>query len=247
MPVATEIASTRHRIRCSHCRIRKVLARGLCQACYHRLRRNGTVIRKNVRNTGRCAVRGCRERAFAKGLCNIHYYRQRHPLTNRWKLIRSRYSDQTPVSWNRFERFLDDVGEAPSPKHQLRRTDESKPYSKSNVEWVRPITVRKQGYFTPAQRRAYIREWTLVRKFNLTSEAYRGMLRRQRGVCAICRTRECFINRRTGRTQALSVDHNHDTGAVRGLLCVRCNRMLGYAKDSPKILRNAIFYLQQHA
>ena len=55
-------------------------------------------------------------------------------------------------------------------------------------------------------------------------------------VCAICR-------RATGVTRNLSVDHDHKTGLVRGLLCRPCNDMLGHLRDDPEAARRVIYYL----
>lgn len=68
------------------------------------------------------------------------------------------------------------------------------------------------------------------------------MVAAQNGVCAICGNGET-----SKRQRSLSVDHDHETGAVRGLLCNRCNPMLGYARDDIAILQAAISYLQTHA
>ena len=63
---------------------------------------------------------------------------------------------------------------------------------------------------------------------------------RQGASCAICKSTEpCMKN--AGR---LYVDHCHETGEVRGLLCFRCNTMLGNAGDSPEVLRLAAEYLE---
>lgn len=70
------------------------------------------------------------------------------------------------------------------------------------------------------------------------------MLLQQNGVCAICKNAETKIE--SGSVRSLSVDHNHTTGAVRGLLCANCNLAIGYACDDVSILRNAIAYLQKH-
>jgi hypothetical protein len=66
---------------------------------------------------------------------------------------------------------------------------------------------------------SHLRGLQLVRKFGITSAQYDAMLVSQDGKCAICRREN--INKR------LAVDHNHVTGKVRGLLCVRCNVWLG--------------------
>ena len=79
------------------------------------------------------------------------------------------------------------------------------------------------------------REEILMKKYRLTIENYDKMLVAQNGVCAICG--------HPPNWRCLSVDHNHITGNVRGLLCTNCNMMLGLVDDSIEILRSAIEYL----
>jgi hypothetical protein len=216
---------------CSSCNEPKIVARGLCGGCYHRLRRNGSIVRKNVQNGGKkCAAVNCTEDAYAKGFCHVHYDRQHHPLRQTWKNIRSRYPGETPKRWDRFEAFLTDVGEKPSRRYQLRRIDENKPYSAANVRWNDPVS-SIDGY-SKEDRQKYARNWRLKTKYGLTRESYNAMLTAQNGGCAICK-----------QVLTMHVDHCHSTGLVRGLLCVNCNRMLGYAKDRPELLTRAAAYL----
>lgn len=74
--------------------------------------------------------------------------------------------------------------------------------------------------------------------YKLTDSKYGQMFTNQNGLCAICNGK---CNRR------LAVDHDHKTGKVRGLLCIRCNFLLGYAKDNEEILENAILYLRTNS
>ncbi len=220
---------------CSSCSSINVVARGLCLACYHRQRRNGSVARKNVPNIGReCNVDGCAKAATAKGLCGAHYQQQLHPLRNTWKLLRGRYPGQWPPHWAEFDAFLADVGERPGRHHQLRRADDTKPYSAANVRWVKPVAARKD-YYTKDQRAEYVREWGLRRFYNITGDEFASLLAKQDGGCAICDDKA-----------KLHVDHCHSGGAVRGLLCGHCNRLLGSAKDKVSTLRRAIAYLERH-
>ena len=69
-------------------------------------------------------------------------------------------------------------------------------------------------------------------------QEYERFLSEQDGVCAIC-LKPC----QTG--QRLSVDHDHVTGAVRGLLCRRCNSGLGHFQDSLDLLKKALMYLER--
>lgn len=229
---------------CSYCGSDKLFARGYCSKCYNRLRRNGSVERKNIPNNGKCSE--CEQPVLARGLCNLHYARQQHPLRNTWKLLRSRYPNETPKKWERFEGFLADVGERPGPKHQLRRIDDSKKYSAANIKWVEPVLKGGKQYYSLEERALYNREWTLNRKYNIGKVEYDALLKSQNGVCAICSEAETFINKKTGKLQEFSVDHDHKTGTVRGLLCVRCNRMLGYGRDDRNIILRAIDYLKEY-
>lgn len=82
------------------------------------------------------------------------------------------------------------------------------------------------------QRKQEARESWLRRKFNLTASEYDEMLRGQGGVCAICGQPERLM--RQGRTRRLAIDHDHQTGRVRGLLCASCNVVLGHLRDDPE-------------
>lgn len=230
---------------CSNCSNGKVFARGLCSGCYTRERRNGSLIRINVQNSGKCAEDGCTRAAFAKNLCKLHYDRARHPLTNAWKLLRSRNTGMYPAEWDRFEVFLSEVGEQPGPRHQLRRRDIHAAYSKENVRWVEPAL--QVDCMTPEDRSKYERAWRLQRKFGITVEEYDGMLAEQNGVCGICRNPSEKVHRKTGKVRDLAVDHNHAMGVVRGLLCTDCNMAIGLLRDNTVILRAAAAYLDRHA
>ena len=75
-------------------------------------------------------------------------------------------------------------------------------------------------------------------RYGITPEDYGRLHKAQDGRCAICREKEKTRRR-------LSVDHNHTTNIVRGLLCAFCNVLLGLAKDDPKLLGRAIGYLNK--
>jgi hypothetical protein len=77
-----------------------------------------------------------------------------------------------------------------------------------------------------------------LKKYGLTVERFHEMIIAQSGRCAICG--EAFTYAQRG----LNVDHDHDTGRVRGLLCARCNIGLGAFKDRPEILEAALLYLR---
>lgn len=85
-----------------------------------------------------------------------------------------------------------------------------------------------------------------LRKFNLTVKEYESMVLDQCGLCAICGNPETAMHPRTGQVQRLAIDHCHNSGKNRGLLCARCNKGLGHFKDNRDLLKNAIKYLENH-
>lgn len=82
------------------------------------------------------------------------------------------------------------------------------------------------------------RERLLQRKYGISLEEYHELLERQDGGCAICGVEpaDCAV---------LDVDHDHETGRVRGLLCNAHNRALGLFKDNAAWLQKAVDYLAQ--
>lgn len=105
--------------------------------------------------------------------------------------------------------------------HPRDRSEYSKEYSKqwreNNQKEYKERTFRASG-------------------INLTYEEYIDLLEEQKGLCLICG------GNRTNKI--LQVDHNHETGNVRGLLCSKCNTLLGMADDNIDILLSAIQYLR---
>lgn len=81
----------------------------------------------------------------------------------------------------------------------------------------------------------------LLRLYGLTPEKYDEMRAAQGGVCWICRE-----DGEEWALRNLHVDHDHATNKVRGLLCGRCNMLLGYAKDSRELLARSITYLETY-
>lgn len=90
----------------------------------------------------------------------------------------------------------------------------------------------------PERTREADRRADLRRHYGIEVEDYERMLAEQGGVCAICQ-QGCSSGRR------LAVDHDHETGVVRGLLCARCNAGIGQLREDPETLRAAIVYLER--
>lgn len=84
------------------------------------------------------------------------------------------------------------------------------------------------------------RNWTLMRKYGITVEEYDRIYELQGGRCAICGTHQSELKK------SLAVDHNHNTGEVRGLLCDNCNKGIGCLQDSTEVLDSASAYLRRY-
>lgn len=99
-----------------------------------------------------------------------------------------------------------------------------------------PERVKETRDASRPRRRAIDRDARLRRVFGLSSDQYEAMLADQGGGCALC-----------GRTplpgRSLHVDHHHETGVVRGLLCFRCNAGIGQFREDKLRLADAIVYL----
>lgn len=88
------------------------------------------------------------------------------------------------------------------------------------------------------ENKEYTKEQSRLRLYGLTPQRYSMLGESQKWLCAICGIHISIAKR------GLFVDHSHTTKKVRGLLCVNCNLMIGYAKDSKLILEKAIRYLK---
>lgn len=121
-----------------------------------------------------------------------------------------------------------------------------------------PRTLCKNGDGQPAYRKGICRRcyqktpdgrrWLLkhrIRKlYSMTLAEYDALVIKQNGGCAICGTKPDGSNQQRNR---LDIDHNHETGKVRGLLCNNCNQALGRLNDDPNLLRLAAAYLERNS
>lgn len=116
-------------------------------------------------------------------------------------------------------------------KRLLKYSENKNKFLSKNTNWKRANNEKHQANLLNSR---------FKHRYGITIEEYNSMLKNQNGRCKICSTLE------TGRklSARLSVDHCHKTGKVRGLLCFHCNSGLGKFKDNPKVLENAIQYLE---
>ena len=79
----------------------------------------------------------------------------------------------------------------------------------------------------------------MQKNYGISLSIYNHIFNQQKGVCAIC-----HLPQKSTRNERLAIDHCHETGRVRGLLCDGCNRGIGLLKDDYRILESAVSYLR---
>jgi hypothetical protein len=75
------------------------------------------------------------------------------------------------------------------------------------------------------------------KRYGITEEDYQAMVADQGGVCKIC-------GQPPSDRMWLDIDHDHETGKVRGLLCSQCNTAIGLLREDPEVLAAAALYLK---
>jgi dCMP deaminase len=89
-------------------------------------------------------------------------------------------------------------------------------------------------------------EFQRKRSCSVTPLQYEELFKLQAGVCAICRQPEWRLNTKKNGVRSLCVDHDHETGKVRGLLCGSCNSAIAWLKEDTRALLSARSYLLKH-
>lgn len=107
--------------------------------------------------------------------------------------------------------------------------------------WCKNCHKARHVEYTPRTREQR-RSRVLVHNYGITFEQYDAMFQKQGGACAICGNPQPQAHK---RAKNLSVDHDHVTGKIRGLLCSGCNAGLGQFTDDIARLESAIAYLKR--
>lgn len=104
-------------------------------------------------------------------------------------------------------------------------------YNALRGKWRRENPEKAQTQYTPLEKFVIY----LKSKYKMTIEQFDEMLLNQGGMCAIC-----------DQEAELKVDHDHETGKVRALLCHSCNVGIGHLRDSIELIAKAGDYLKKH-
>jgi len=116
---------------------------------------------------------------------------------------------------------------------------ERREHRKAHIEQYR---VRERRYTAKKALDGSSFGYWIKRLYGIDAAGYSAILASQGGVCALCRRAECRVGK-NGAAKRLAVDHDHETGAIRGLLCFACNSGLGVFDDDSERLRRAADYI----
>jgi len=175
-----------------------------------------------------CARDSCARPAHTKwaGLCRTHHIEYTAARVLNGVKVCTHCREEKPLS--EFG-IRSDRGE-PKPKPRCHPC-----VAKTTAEWrERNPDYGRRWYRKNRERHA---AYSRYQKYGITADHLAEMVLAQNGCCAICAVAMDVPN----------VDHDHSTGAVRDLLCRKCNSALGLFNEDLAVMRSAIAYLEKHA
>ena len=250
---------------CGFCKqVKKIASKGYCSACYSRLQKTGSLEYKRKGVINICTVENCGNRVVSHGLCDKHRVnlkrngtaestrpddwgkREKHPLYIYWNDTKKRESLNICDGWKYdFWFFVSCVKERPSKNHYLRARYIDRPLSSDNWQWVEGLTDANRLILNRQKQRKHNKN-----RLRLSAEERDKIISDANHKCQICgadkNTNDCVV---TGKktTKSLCIDHCHETGKVRGVLCHSCNVALGHFKDDISLLKKATVYLSSNS
>jgi hypothetical protein len=122
---------------------------------------------------------------------------------------------------------------ATNPEHKAKADAAAKAWRHANPERARAIKEKSRAKTCPVKKKDY---W-LRRKYGITVDDFEQLMAEQGGRCAIC-------NQEPAEGKALHVDHCHQRGVVRGLLCAQCNWYMGKVDGDAGLLSRLVAYAE---
>jgi len=198
-------------------------------------------------NPRKCSVPSCTESHKARGFCASHYAQFKRGMNpdspiNKRQMVKLDCCEIEGCDYKVKSKNLCYMHYARLQRFgRTHNIDQTKPLKKCKIEGC-----NKNSYCKEMYHPHYTQEHTFPKKYGITGEQFRKMLKEQNNVCLICKKPE--LAKWQGSIQkTLAVDHDHKTGKVRGLLCHRCNKALGEFNDDVALLQTAIDYLKQNS
>ena len=117
--------------------------------------------------------------------------------------------------------------------------------ARKNTRCRKCSSIKKRKY-EELDKDDYRRNWSLLKKYNISLKTFNIMYFEQNKQCAICKKDMKLPSKSRGQDlDTVAVDHCHETGVVRKLLCNGCNKGLGFFLDNQTILQSALNYIQE--
>lgn len=144
----------------------------------------------------------------------------------------SEFHKDVKNKWQGVSGYCRECARTKARNYAKRNTERIKKYRIDNKEKIKK---RWKDWSSKNKRDSHIQR---CRRYGITQQQYWKIFEEQNGVCAICKTPP------NGRK--LDIDHCHESGKVRALLCPLCNSGLGHFKESTELLLKAVSYLEEH-
>lgn len=194
-----------------------------------------------------CVVDGCETRAQVKKMCLKHYHRVRRHGVSDEPLPARRFGPCSVDGCDKTERARGLCGMHLQRWYRKGTTDEP---TRPSTWYCRSCKGRFPRENFPSSAAAcdacypVLRQEAAVNRMFMadgTRASGIALREKQDGKCAICGKPEALAAKGT-----FHIDHDHETGFVRGLLCSACNLGIGHFRDDPILMLKAIRYLRKH-
>ena len=141
------------------------------------------------------------------------------------------------IAWNKGKKLAKEHCDNLSASHKGQHSSPATQFKKGTKAWNKGQSIYKSKRDGDQNRYMKFR-------YGVTLERYIELLKEQGGVCAICGKEETRVNQ-WGPCR-LSIDHDHNTDKVRGLLCQKCNAALGLLDEDAVLFAKCVSYLERH-
>lgn len=161
-----------------------------------------------------------------------------------WKCVRGKYKceDNNWWKWKEIDKSKDSlrcsVCEKEYPDEAF--TKGANKYEREKRRGRQSRCKRCRAKTRSDYEKGLYRERNIKKLYGITVDQFNAMLIRQEGKCAICGTTE------PGGKGNFFVDHCHETGKIRELLCLHCNSAIGYFRDNISYMQKGIDYINKH-
>ena len=167
--------------------------------------------------------------ARLKGYAKAYVERNREKELERQRLVKQKKRESDRPAYNAYMRSYNRKNVYPG---QLQASEEKR---KAHPEYAERVSTRSQ-----LTTQEYNRHWKLKQQYGIGIFEYREIYKSQNGCCAICGDAKVDHGK-----HGLVIDHCHNKGHIRGLLCAKCNTGLGQFRDDTGLLQKAIDYLNR--